>query len=212
MHQDEGGNKATSSCHCCFLCGNMQHWRPYTGGCSPQKSLQLSWMTLTWSWCHARIRVHGGKTHVWNGAGTKPEACDVLQQRAEALDPESRVRVWRGSEVPTTEQRIIVLGTPLAHEDFVREHLERTREKHRVLLRRIPIVPETSSRLGFCSSIVHRREPIICCVWSGRSTGSRSRSVGMLLQHFGGACWRGINRTNVHHSSNGTGRSWVEKR
>ena len=90
-------------------------------------------------------RVHGGKTHVWNGAGTKPEACDVLQQKAKALDPDSRVRVWRGSEVPTTEQRIIVLGTPLAHEDFVREHLERTREKHRVLLRRIPIVPDVQS-------------------------------------------------------------------
>ena len=29
-------------------------------------------------WTHARFRVHGGKTHVWNRAGTKPEVCDVL--------------------------------------------------------------------------------------------------------------------------------------
>ena len=36
-------------------------------------------------------------------------------------------------------------GTPLGHEDFVREHLEHTREKHRVLLRRIPIVPDVQS-------------------------------------------------------------------
>ena len=71
-------------------------------------------------WTHARIRVHGGKIHVWNRAGTKPEACDVLQQRAEALDPDTRDRVWRGSEVPTTKQGIKVLGTPLGHEDFVR--------------------------------------------------------------------------------------------
>ena len=28
---------------------------------------------------------------------------------------------------------------------FVREHLERTREKHRILLRRIPIVPDVQS-------------------------------------------------------------------
>ena len=54
-------------------------------------------------------------------------------------------RVWRGSEVPTTKQGIKVLGTPLGHEDFVREHLERTREKHRILLRRIPNVPDVQS-------------------------------------------------------------------
>ena len=29
---------------------------------------------------HCRIRVHGGKTHVWNQAGHKPEACDRLQE------------------------------------------------------------------------------------------------------------------------------------
>ena len=51
-------------------------------------------------WTHARIRVHGGKNHVWNRVGTKPVACDVLQQRAEALDPDTRDRVWRGLEVP----------------------------------------------------------------------------------------------------------------
>ena len=34
-----------------------------------------------------------------------------------------RARVWRGSEVPTAQQGIKVLGTPLGHPDFVRQHL-----------------------------------------------------------------------------------------
>ena len=44
------------------------------------------------------------KTHVWNRAGSKPKACDVLQRVAEAEDPDARV--WRGAEVPTEEQGI----------------------------------------------------------------------------------------------------------
>ena len=34
-------------------------------------------------WAHARIRVHGGKTHIWNRAGTKPQVCrDNLKRRS----------------------------------------------------------------------------------------------------------------------------------
>ena len=36
---------------------------------------------------HARIRLHGGKTQVWNGAGIRPLACDVLEQIARGEDP-----------------------------------------------------------------------------------------------------------------------------
>ena len=42
-------------------------------------------------WAHARIRVHGSKTHIWNRAGTKPQVCEVLQRQAEETDPEARV-------------------------------------------------------------------------------------------------------------------------
>ena len=56
------------------------------------------------------IYLASSKTHIWNKQGRN-------------------ARVWRGSEVPTTEQGIKVLGTPLGHEDFVNQHLERTRQK-----------------------------------------------------------------------------------
>ena len=82
------------------------------------------------------IRVHGGKTQVWNMAGIRPEACDVLEQIAQAADP--TVVVWRGSEVPSVQQGIKILGAPLGHPDFVSAHLERTIAEHAVLLERIP--------------------------------------------------------------------------
>ena len=34
-------------------------------------------------WTHARIRVHNGKTHVWNMSGVRPAGCDMLQRLAE---------------------------------------------------------------------------------------------------------------------------------
>ena len=47
-------------------------------------------------WARCRIRVHTGKTQVWNREeGVRPTACDVLERIAVAADPAARV--WRGS-------------------------------------------------------------------------------------------------------------------
>ena len=66
---------------------------------------------------HCGILVHVGKTKIWNRAGNRPVICDALERMARQLDPRARVR--RGSQVPTDEQGIKVLGTPLGHSDFV---------------------------------------------------------------------------------------------
>ena len=94
-------------------------------------------------WRHAKIRLHEGKTHIWNLAGTKPDICEELQRLAEA--PKPGARVWRGSEVPTEEQGIRVLGAPVGHRDFIRRHLEKVLEQHQVLLNGTPRVPVVQS-------------------------------------------------------------------
>ena len=155
----------------------MQLWRPSRGGCSPQRSFSFFWMTSSWfqdpnEWemlWHRRTTCCGLMRGFDYMVERSTSGIERGRSRAEALDPDTRDRVWRGSEVPTTKQGIKVLGTPLGHEDFVREHLERTREKHRILLRRIPIVPQCPVCLASAPSIVRRREPIVCCVWSGLS-------------------------------------------
>ena len=91
-------------------------------------------------WAHAGIRIHGGKTRVWNSAGVKPDICDALQRIAQASDPNAQV--WRGSELPPTMQGMKVLGTPLGHPDYVATYLEGMRRKHARLLEAIPSVPD----------------------------------------------------------------------
>ena len=92
---------------------------------------------------HAGIRVHGGKTQVWNMIGIRQGACDVLEQIAQAADPTGSV--WRGSDVPSVQQGIKILGAPLGHPDFVSAYLERTIAEHAVLLERIPLVRDVQS-------------------------------------------------------------------
>ena len=95
-------------------------------------------------WRHARIRVHDGKTQVWNKFGMRPRGCDTIDRAARATNPEFTT-VWRGSALPTDCQGIKVLGCPLGHDDFVHAHLERTHQAHRTLLQRIPRVPDVQS-------------------------------------------------------------------
>ena len=62
----------------------------------------------------------------------------MLERIAQIADPEARV--WKGSGVPTTEQGIWVLGTPLGHADYVEIQLRERLDDHQLLLNRIPEV------------------------------------------------------------------------
>ena len=93
----------------------------------------------------AGIRIHHGKTKVWNNAGEQPAACEVLDRMARAADPSVTTSVWRGSDVPRSQQGTKVLGTNLGHNAFVRAHLERTSGEHQTLLDRILMVSDLQS-------------------------------------------------------------------
>ena len=65
-------------------------------------------------WVHSSIRIDGGKTQVWNGAGQKAAICEVLDrvaQVAQVADPGAKV--WKGSEVPSQSARVEDLGSPV---------------------------------------------------------------------------------------------------
>ena len=57
-----------------------------------------------------------------------PPACDQLERRARVSDPEARV--WKGSDIPTAEQGVRILGTPLGHPDFVHSYLKNVLNEH----------------------------------------------------------------------------------
>ena len=92
---------------------------------------------------HARIRIHVGKTQVWNAVGERPDACEVLERIAQAENPSARV--WKGSDIPTVEQGVTVLGTPLGDVDFVEAQLTKKLAEHTVFLERIPLLADVQS-------------------------------------------------------------------
>ena len=83
-------------------------------------------------WDRARIRLHEGKTRIWNAAGEEPPA--VADLGGDAREP-----VWVGDwSLPPERQGLTVLGSPLGHDAFVAHHLQSKRAEHDRLLQRIP--------------------------------------------------------------------------
>ena len=84
---------------------------------------------------HARIRVHHGKTRIWN-RGFIPDRCDELEAAAQDADPTARV--WWGSHEDRPEdQGITILGTPVGRPESVESALAKILANHRELLTRI---------------------------------------------------------------------------
>ena len=92
--------------------------------CRQDRVVHIHAMLRAQLWHHARIQIHQGKTQVWNRGGVEPTNIQFLQQDALIADPDAVV--WRGDEVlPTIDQGVVILGTPLGHSDFVQRHFRR---------------------------------------------------------------------------------------
>ena len=74
-------------------------------------------------WIHACVSINNGKTKVWNAAGHKPAVWEVLDRVAQAEDPDARV--WRGSEVATERQGLLLMRSPFGHPHFVVAQLQK---------------------------------------------------------------------------------------
>ena len=95
------------------------------------------------------LSLHSGKTKVWNRSGV--EAGVSEQRQAEVATPG-----WRGNpSLPTFEQGFKVSGVTFGHPDFIKRFLQRKIDEHRVLLERIPIIPDVQAAwliLSYCAS------------------------------------------------------------
>ena len=86
-------------------------------------------------WDRARIRLHQGKTRIWNAAGEEPPNIGDLGGNEES--------VWVGDwTLPPESQGLTVLGSPLGHDAFVARQLRRKRDDQDRLLQRIPTVDD----------------------------------------------------------------------
>ena len=94
-------------------------------------------------WARARIRVHQGRSQVWNRGGSRPTGADALT-RAQEVRPGKVISICRWI------LRVLrVLGAPIGTQEYVMRQLKAKSTEHAVLLdRRRCSCP---SSFGFCS-------------------------------------------------------------
>ena len=122
--------------------------------CAPERVAVVHGALREELWRHAGIRVHNGKTQLWNRSGRRPAGADEMEAEARQVDP--LARVWRGcAGLPAEERGVEVLGTPLGSLEFVQARLRAKLSEHESLLERIPAVPDLQSAwvlLSYCAA------------------------------------------------------------
>ena len=145
---------------------------------------------------HSRIHIHVGKTQVWNAAGVRSPACDQLERLAQVSDPEARV--WKGSDIPTVEQGVRILGTPLGHLDYVHTFLQNVLDEHAVLLSRIPLVEDVQSAWALLLHCADGRANCTLRVVMPEAVQrfAEGHTNGLFASVFGGGHWFEEHRTD----------------
>ena len=82
--------------------------------CSPHRVNAIHGLLQHALFAHSSIRVHHGKTQVWNRGGVIPAGVEVLQAVARVNDPGAIVW-WGDPTLRSEEQGVRILGTPLCH-------------------------------------------------------------------------------------------------
>ena len=134
-------------------------------------------------WRHARIRIHDGKTQVWNRSGNRPVGCDVLDRAVRALDPEFTT-VWRGGG-ELVRQGVVILGTPRVTRTLS-GHSWNTLWRSTTFCWSGSLQFRMSNPLGHCCCIAPMPERIALFVWFVQIWPGSSRKLTM--QGCGGVC------------------------
>ena len=132
----------------------------------------------------ANVQVHLGKTRIWNEAGEEPSSLLAI------LPAAARSDAWKGNwALPTHEQGVTILGTPLGHRDFVAAALAKKQNEHAVLLQRIPAVPHLQSAwlllllcaLPRCNYLLRALPPATTATYAAAHDGEVLRCLTQLL-------------------------------
>jgi hypothetical protein len=79
---------------------------------------------------HCGIQVHMGKTKAWNRGGAEPPG---MRELGTAEDS-----VWVGGPDTEPQRRgLVVLGTPIGHDEFIQQHMNKVVAEHRDFLEKL---------------------------------------------------------------------------
>ena len=125
--------------------------------CSPRRVLEVHRVLQEELWAHARIRIHHGKTQLWNQGGSEPAGVVELTVAARLVEPDAVV--WKSDpEFPLSQNGLRVLGAPIGHPLYIVDQLASKSAEHELLFQRIP-----SKRRGCCCHSVEEHAPISGC-------------------------------------------------
>ena len=101
---------------------------------SPCRVLEVHRVLQEELWAHARIRIHHGKTQLWNRGGSDWDCRAHLCCALHAV-------VWKSDpELPLSQNGLRVLGGPIGHPLYIVDQLDSKSVEHELLFQRIPAV------------------------------------------------------------------------
>ena len=122
--------------------------------CAPERVLDVYKILEEEIFAHTHIRMHHGKTQVWNRGSVIPQGVETLTRVAQLTRPGAVV--WKGDDgLPLSQQGIKILGIPVGQPEYVRQFLEEKADEHRTLFQRIPMVEDPQAAwllLFMCAS------------------------------------------------------------
>ena len=111
--------------------------------CRPERVVEIYKILEEEMLAHSEIRLHLGKTQVWNWAGIPP-GTNSLTRSARVVKPDAVV--WRGdASLPLEQQGVKILGVPVGQPEFVRHFVSLKSVEHETLFERIPQVGDTQA-------------------------------------------------------------------
>ena len=112
-------------------------------------------------WTHARIRLHDGKTKLWNRSRLLPQGCADLGAFVRVLQSRASVEVRQNTPIIST--RLNDSRKSRGHPELVHAQLEAKKSEHQILLERIL---QTCYLSDSCSCFTHLFEATSTCATS----------------------------------------------
>ena len=112
--------------------------------CAPERVWEVHRILEEEIFAHTQIKMHYGKTQVWNRGGVTPRGVEALTRAAQEV--KRGAIVWRGdARLPEAQQGVKILGIPVGQPGFVRTFLEQKSEEHVLLFEWIPAMEDPQS-------------------------------------------------------------------
>ena len=109
--------------------------------CAPDRVLEVHKILEEEIFAHTHIRMHHGKTQVWNRGSVTPPGIEELTRVAQLTKPGTVV--WKGDDrLPAAQQGLKILEIPVGQPEYVRKFLEEKAHEHHTLFQRIPVVED----------------------------------------------------------------------